>query len=173
MSSVDKDLPAVTATVYFVLINKKDLRETPEKLPLRETKTKSETREKQRMNTQSSMSSTGVSPSKNVKSKVNVPLSGQYSPMRARSPKKGQSSSRGASPTRVPVVIVTQLTYFDQPNKEKEHFDAYLQKLVHKHTKDVFTIVRDHSDVKDMIELNKRAGNLIDPSASVVDYGMR
>ena len=117
------------------------------------------------LNSSMTMSKGGASPTKDVRSKINMPSSGQYPPVRSGSPKK--TPSRGSSPARV-FSPLNSLNLFisaqSKTQKDKEMLESYLQKLVEKHTADVMGIVRDHKNINDTIALNKRAGNLVDPN---------
>lgn len=59
--------------------------------------------------------------------------------------------------------------------KDKDLYNAYLQKLVEKHTVDVMGIVKDHKDINETIALNKKAGTFVDPNLStsvIVEKGI-
>lgn len=45
-----------------------------------------------------------------------------------------------------------------------------MQKLVQKHTREVLNIVRDHKQINDVITLNKKVGNSVDPS--IIDMNL-
>eukprot|EP00331_Platyophrya_macrostoma_P008510 CAMPEP_0176430638 /NCGR_PEP_ID=MMETSP0127-20121128/14363_1 /TAXON_ID=938130 /ORGANISM="Platyophrya macrostoma, Strain WH" /LENGTH=872 /DNA_ID=CAMNT_0017812547 /DNA_START=26 /DNA_END=2644 /DNA_ORIENTATION=+ len=156
LSSIDTKSPPIRADIYLLFINK-DIAEIlsdtksntiqpttiqPTTIPLTTT-----------ISNGSTAGKGNSSPSKEIKSKVNVSNSGAYTPNRSSSsPRKGGSGSRPGSPTK------------SKGQKDKELFEAYLQKLVDKHTFDVMEIVKDHKDISNTILLNKKLGNLMDPN---------
>lgn len=91
MSTVDQEVSPIVASVLLVFINKGLLRE------------------KGRTSTTTSIGS--ASPHKNVKSKVNIPLSGQYSPTRSGSPRKSGTPNRGNSPVKVKFITLQTLNF--------------------------------------------------------------